>query len=87
MYYVVTSSHSDKPGLDVLARCKTIRGAAQRLEQERREYYRLYGSNTIFPARPWLQKGNSTPREFSDMSAYVAIAEYEAYRDARNWGR
>lgn len=78
MYYVVTKTWSDKPGLTVLAACRTVRGLARRLRPMQREYRRIYGYNTIFPTSPWAVKSDTRPESYDWASFRAAAGDLEA---------
>jgi len=79
MYYVVTQKQHGNAAVDILARCRTARGALRRLDAEVADYHRNYGYNTIFPARPWVQQHGDEPTRH-EPDAVVTVYELQSRR-------
>ena len=75
MYYIVENTHSDRPGLTVLASCRTPLGARRRLSTLRQAYRKNYGYNTIFPSLPYPMKADEPPTAYNAAQAHEALGD------------
>lgn len=96
MYYVYERTSSETDSIRILSRCRTPLGLERAYNRHVAEYRRLYGHNTIFPARPgvfWLDDAQDVPSRLTKIDledqrvAQEALSAVEEQRRLREYRR